>query len=153
MVIRQLLTGAFNGLAIGVISGSIAAMFTGDPKIGLVVGLAALANLLAANLAGAGIPIVLERLGKDPARREHPHDHCYGSRGIRRILGDRDAAAVEEVSRYPLPRSPSRVACLVAAARHLPPAACYVPHATCCRVTGTAIGVPASHRQPMKGRP
>lgn len=67
VVIRQLVTGAVNGVAIGAISGSIAGVFTGNVRIGLVVGLAALANLLAANLAGTGIPIVLERVGKDPA--------------------------------------------------------------------------------------
>ncbi len=67
VVLRQLWTGAVNGFAIGLISGSIAAMFTSNLRIGLVVGLAAQANLLAANLAGTGIPILLERLGKDPA--------------------------------------------------------------------------------------
>ena len=67
VVTRQLVTGAINGLAIGLISGSIAILFTGNLRIGLVVGLAAQANLLAANLAGTSIPIVLERFGKDPA--------------------------------------------------------------------------------------
>ncbi len=32
-----------------------------------MIGLAALANMAAAGLAGAGIPILLQRLGQDPA--------------------------------------------------------------------------------------
>ena len=33
----------------------------------MVIALAALANLVVANLVGSGIPIILEKLGKDPA--------------------------------------------------------------------------------------
>ena len=64
---RSLVIGLVNGVTIGVLSGIIAAGFTGEARIGIVIGLAALANLLVANLAGSGIPILLERLGQDPA--------------------------------------------------------------------------------------
>ena len=67
VVVRQLRTGAVNGFAIGLLSGAIAFGFTGNARIGVVVGLAAQVNLVAANLAGAAIPILLERAGKDPA--------------------------------------------------------------------------------------
>jgi magnesium transporter len=64
---REMLVGLWIGLAIGVISGSIAGFFTGQPRIGVVLGLAAVVNLVIATLAGTGIPLLLHRLGKDPA--------------------------------------------------------------------------------------
>jgi magnesium transporter len=64
---REVMVGLWNGLAIGLISGAIAGSFTGEPRIGLVLGMAALVNLVIANLAGTGIPLLLHRLGKDPA--------------------------------------------------------------------------------------
>jgi magnesium transporter len=64
---REVLVGVWNGLAVGMISGIIAGSFTGEPRIGLVLGMAALVNLVIANLAGTGIPLLLHRLGKDPA--------------------------------------------------------------------------------------
>ena len=67
VMFRSGLVGLFNGLAVGALSGIIAALFTHQPRIGLVIALAALANLVVANLVGSGIPILLDRLGKDPA--------------------------------------------------------------------------------------
>lgn len=64
---REMLIGLLNGIAIAVISGTVAWYFTEIPKVGLVIGLAALVNLVMANLAGTSIPIILDRLGKDPA--------------------------------------------------------------------------------------
>ena len=64
---RNLMIGLLNGLAVAVLSGTIAAAFTGNLEIGLVIALAAQVNLLVANLAGSGIPILLDRLGQDPA--------------------------------------------------------------------------------------
>jgi len=67
VMLRSGLIGLFNGIAIGTLSGAIAALFTQQARIGLVVALAALCNLVVANLVGSGIPIILDRLGKDPA--------------------------------------------------------------------------------------
>jgi magnesium transporter len=67
VLLRSALIGLTNGIAIGALSGAIAAWFTHDVRIGIVIGIAALTNLLVANLAGSAIPIVLERLGQDPA--------------------------------------------------------------------------------------
>jgi magnesium transporter len=64
---RELLVGFLNGLAIALVSGSIAAAFTHRIRVGLVIGLAAQTNLLVANLAGFGIPVLLDKMGKDPA--------------------------------------------------------------------------------------
>jgi magnesium transporter len=67
VVLRESLIGFSNGLAIGVLSGSIAWVATGNLRIALVIGIAALANMTIANLAGTGIPILLDKLGQDPA--------------------------------------------------------------------------------------
>jgi magnesium transporter len=67
VVLREVAVGFFNGLAIGALSGTIAATLTGQMKIGVVIAIAALTNMTIANLAGTGIPIVLDRLGQDPA--------------------------------------------------------------------------------------
>jgi magnesium transporter len=67
VMLRAGLVGLFNGLAVGTLSGLIAALFTHQPRIGLVIALAALANLVVANIVGSGIPIVLAKLGRDPA--------------------------------------------------------------------------------------
>jgi magnesium transporter len=56
-----------NGFAIGILSGLIAGAATHDARIGVVIALAAQANLVVANLAGSGIPLLLHRLGQDPA--------------------------------------------------------------------------------------
>jgi len=67
VALRSALVGLFNGIAVGALSGLIAGLFTHQPRIGMVIALAALANLVVANLVGSGIPIVLDKLGKDPA--------------------------------------------------------------------------------------
>ncbi len=64
---RELLLGLANGLAIAVLSGAVAWTFTEDPRIGVVIGVAAWVNMTVAGAAGSGIPIALERLGLDPA--------------------------------------------------------------------------------------
>ena len=64
---RNLMIGLVNGLAVALLSGTIAGLFTANLRIGLVIGLAAQVNLLVANIAGSGIPILLDRLGQDPA--------------------------------------------------------------------------------------
>jgi magnesium transporter len=64
---RNLMIGLVNGLAVALLSGAIAGLFTANLRIGLVIGLAAQVNLLVANFAGSGIPILLDRLGQDPA--------------------------------------------------------------------------------------
>ena len=64
---KEVLVGVTNGLAIGLVVGGIAAVIGQQPTMGLVVFLAMTVNLLVAGFAGAFIPIVLERMGVDPA--------------------------------------------------------------------------------------
>jgi magnesium transporter len=67
VVLREVAVGFANGLAMGVLSGAIAAVATGRFRIGLVIAIAALVNMTVANLAGTGIPLLLDRLRQDPA--------------------------------------------------------------------------------------
>ncbi len=61
--------------AVGVVNGSIFAMMVGlvagfwfhDPMLGGVIATAMITNLVVAGFFGAGIPIVLDRMGQDPA--------------------------------------------------------------------------------------
>jgi magnesium transporter len=68
--------GVLNGLLLAVASAALtyvlidAGVFNSSSEplnMGLVIGLASLANLVIATLSGAAIPLVLRRLGLDPA--------------------------------------------------------------------------------------
>ena len=67
VLLRELAVGSINGLVVALAAGVIAAVFTSSPRIGFVLGLATLVNMVVAGLAGAGIPMLLRRFGQDPA--------------------------------------------------------------------------------------
>ena len=64
---RELMLGATHGLVLGVIVGGVALAWKGNAALGLVLGAAMLGNMLVAGAAGAGVPLLLRRLGMDPA--------------------------------------------------------------------------------------
>jgi len=64
---KELTVGAFNGLAVGIAVGLLAAFVGGAPLLGVVVTLAMWANLAVAGLVGSVVPLVLQRYGADPA--------------------------------------------------------------------------------------
>jgi magnesium transporter len=64
---REVLVGAINGLAFAVIMGIVGYVWFGSLALGGVIAAAMVINLVVAGLAGTGIPIVLEKLGIDPA--------------------------------------------------------------------------------------
>jgi magnesium transporter len=64
---KEILVGLTNGLILGVAVGLAAAIMGEGPTMGLVVFLAMVGNLMVAGFAGAFIPILLERMGVDPA--------------------------------------------------------------------------------------
>jgi len=66
-VIKEFLVGLINGAANGLIVFSIALMYDADPMLGLVLFLAMTGNLIIAGLTGSSIPLVLKRVGIDPA--------------------------------------------------------------------------------------
>ncbi len=68
VLIKEGLVGTVNGLVIGAVTALIAWIWNGNPYLGLVIGLAMIVNLTIAGLAGAAIPIIMKRVGLDPAQ-------------------------------------------------------------------------------------
>jgi magnesium transporter len=67
VVRREALVGLVNGALFGAVIGAAGAAWFGEPRLGLVLGLAMVANLLVAALAGVLVPLALDRAGADPA--------------------------------------------------------------------------------------
>jgi magnesium transporter len=66
-VVKEFLVGLLNGAANGLIVFFIALFYDSNPMLGLVLFLAMTGNLIVAGLTGASIPLVLKRVGIDPA--------------------------------------------------------------------------------------
>jgi magnesium transporter len=64
---RETAVGMLNGAAFAVIMGGIAGVWFHDLPLAVVVGLAMIINLFAAAVAGILIPLILEKMGHDPA--------------------------------------------------------------------------------------
>jgi magnesium transporter len=69
---RELLVGVLNGLCFALIIGLIAGTWFQIPDLGLVIALATVTVLVAAALGGILIPLILIRLGADPAVSSGP---------------------------------------------------------------------------------
>ena len=69
---RELMVGALNGFGFALILGVVAAIAFNLPDLGIVIGLAMVTVLICAALGGILIPLVLERLGIDPAVSSGP---------------------------------------------------------------------------------
>ncbi|WP_291010042.1 magnesium transporter [Hydrogenophaga sp.] len=64
---REMGISAINGLLWAVVIGALVFAWFGSPMLGGIIGAAILINLLSAALAGVGIPLLLHRMGIDPA--------------------------------------------------------------------------------------
>jgi magnesium transporter len=64
---REIVVGLINGVALACVLGAAAALLFQNPRLGGVIGVAVVLNLLIAALAGSLIPLALDRLGRDPA--------------------------------------------------------------------------------------
>ncbi len=69
---REIAVGAINGMLFGTLMAVVAALWFGVPTLALVIALAMLLTQIAAALGGIVIPMVLERLGIDPALASGP---------------------------------------------------------------------------------
>jgi magnesium transporter len=69
---RELLVGALNGLGFAIILGTIAAIAFNIAQLGPVIGLALITVLVSAAFGGLVIPLVLDRMGADPAVSSGP---------------------------------------------------------------------------------
>ena len=68
ILIKEGLVGLINGVLTGLSAGAIATVVSGNVMLGAVIALAMTINLVIAGVSGAGIPILMERLGQDPAQ-------------------------------------------------------------------------------------
>ncbi|MEN0056109.1 MAG: magnesium transporter [Mucilaginibacter sp.] len=66
-VLKEFLVGMINGAANGIIVFTVAYFYDANPLLGLVLFLAMTGNLIIAGLTGASIPLILKRVGVDPA--------------------------------------------------------------------------------------
>jgi magnesium transporter len=64
---KEVFVGSINGFLFATITGVFAFLLFSDALLGIVIGLAMITNLIIAGLAGMVIPLVLERMGADPA--------------------------------------------------------------------------------------
>lgn len=67
VITKEVIVGIFNGVLFAVLSGLVAWGWFGSPVLGGVIAAAMVINMVIAGLAGASIPIILERAGADPA--------------------------------------------------------------------------------------
>jgi magnesium transporter len=64
---KEVAVGILNGIIFAAIIGTVAWIWFGNPALGGVIGLAIGLNLIVAGFVGSSLPIVLQRLGFDPA--------------------------------------------------------------------------------------
>ncbi|MCW8862862.1 MAG: magnesium transporter, partial [Rhodospirillales bacterium] len=64
---KEILVGSANGVLFAVLTGAVALFWFDSTAIALVIAAAMVINLVVAGLAGAAIPLALERAGVDPA--------------------------------------------------------------------------------------
>ena len=64
---RELLLGLLHGLALAILAGALGWLWKGSLGLGAALAIAMVGNLLVAALTGAGVPLLLRRLGIDPA--------------------------------------------------------------------------------------
>ena len=69
---REIAVGALNGVGFGVIMAGVAAVWFGVPALALVIAAAMVLTLVAAALGGILVPLVLDRIGVDPALASGP---------------------------------------------------------------------------------
>jgi len=67
LIIKELAVGGINSIIWGVVVGLIAGLWFQDASIALLIAAAITINLILAALAGAALPLLLEKLGIDPA--------------------------------------------------------------------------------------
>ncbi len=69
---KEITIGAINGIALGILIGLVAWVWKGNPWLGLVIGVALALNTLLAVSIGGVVPLLLKKLGQDPAAASAP---------------------------------------------------------------------------------
>jgi len=68
LVFKEGKIGAINGIVIGLVTALVAWLWYQNPFLGIVIGLGMVVNLICAGLSGAAIPLVMKKVGIDPAQ-------------------------------------------------------------------------------------
>lgn len=64
---KEVFVGFINGVVFGGVMGSIAAFWFSDPALGMVLGTALILNMVWAAVGGVVMPIIIDKMGMDPA--------------------------------------------------------------------------------------
>ena len=67
MIRKEVLVGLINGIIFAAVMAIVGVVWFGTPLLGVVIAVAMIINMVVAGLAGTGIPVLLEKLGIDPA--------------------------------------------------------------------------------------
>ncbi len=67
VLLRETLVGLINGLIFALVMGAVGMVWFGGPELGYVIAAAMVINLVVAGIAGAAIPVMMDRMGIDPA--------------------------------------------------------------------------------------
>lgn len=68
VLLKEVLAGALNGIAIAIVTGLGVLIWSKSTGLALVIGVAMVISMALAGLSGAAIPLLLTRLGQDPAQ-------------------------------------------------------------------------------------
>jgi magnesium transporter len=68
VLVKEGLVGVVNGVAVALVTGVTVFFWSGSPGLAGVIGVSMVASMALAAMAGAGIPILLQRAGQDPAQ-------------------------------------------------------------------------------------
>jgi magnesium transporter len=68
VIYKEVIVGLINGVLFAIIMGAVVFLWFHNLRLGLIIGAAMIMNLIAAGFSGAMIPIVMNRLGHDPAQ-------------------------------------------------------------------------------------
>ncbi|RLJ06739.1 MAG: magnesium transporter [Candidatus Aenigmatarchaeota archaeon] len=67
VILNEIVSAGINGILIGLLTASVAILINQSPLLGLIVALSLLINLLVAGFFGSIVPLIMKKLGKDPA--------------------------------------------------------------------------------------
>ncbi|MDE4174220.1 magnesium transporter [Phaeobacter sp. PT47_59] len=70
--LKEVSVGVINGIALGVLIGMVAWIWKGNPALGVVIGAALALNTILAVSIGGVVPLLLKRVGQDPAAASGP---------------------------------------------------------------------------------
>ena len=76
-VISELITGLIIGLITGIVIFALVAVWKHNPILGFVIGIAMMCAITVANLAGTFIPMLMDKLGFDPAVASGPLSRLF----------------------------------------------------------------------------